>query len=1257
LKQQYGIHMATRLQTDESNKEAKWSDMYDDEDEWAPDTVEWMDGTKTTVAPAIQTQPISTDEEKPAVMINESTDAVEAIKDEPPVTTSISKPSSTGSKTILKPGVHTQAKLSNTSSKGPQEKPTLVAKAPAPVPTKSPWAALPPVDKVSPVQINPPTQQNQARFPQRDPHALDTVQTPQSPAKEIAADDFSRSWRGGERNDRELFNSHSGRYEPVNEARRNSIRDAGHKHPSLLQRPSGQYAPAEPSAAFQTSRSGPNEASSWGRRRNSSTVSGGSGRRMSFGRAPEAPPEHLTRRESQSLTGSDGITPAGTPGPMHVRSAIGDRSFSPNQSQWTLHASPVLNQVQPVSTYGPLGSEAAPPTQDPGTVQQLAMKERIERARLAKQKELEEEAKQEAEKRKRLEAKLASLPVNELSKTTETPKSTSPALPDDSKATEAAMPVPSPSKPPIPTPNGEVAQFGMMKVHPAQPLKKAQLQDHTKPMNSNLESFASAKTTNPAAQSTNQKAANEHSTNAIVSNAHAQDRAAQSWNSVSSDRYQPWGPPMSSNPGANVNVWGPPSSTEKPLGNGTFDSGFGRSTIPHQASGQSANVAAPGVIAPPTKISPGSQTTAGYEDEHEQQKQIPVKTPTSSASMAAQPKPIAPPAKVTSNSTAGAPGVGAPKAWRNFTANVRDYDRQSFNEANARVEEAKKDPNWERNIEHVHKGPNVSAAVESEPSVSSSSTSVTGIGAPKTWQDFAANVRNLEREPVKEAKARVENAHNGNKVAGNSESEMSAMKTPDPSAPGNQARTGSDAISRPSHLHNRFAGDIKDKREAIHVTDDFRLPVSSGKSREASGSATPQDAQVGQEKRSIPPHLRNRQGLVHEAEQDPIKSKLADVADHSNSSVEKLNIQPSTGVKPVRGSRFFPVEKSDMSSTKMAGSQMDQNISELSRVSATSPPPETASFDHPAFDGDASHPVVNLPTPKARVRLPPVSASPSKPVSNPTRPARSDSLRLGVQPIASTIAWQDRFDGLLGKKTQAHNISHQSSQPTQTTSTLAVSSASRPTLDDPNARISATVSLPMAKTALFTTDYDQNAVSKPSAEEALLEDREFGSLPAVNFPKGAHLYANRPTFAQVQHRMNSKLHRHLEVTTAEPMDLNLQGEDHSQTISFSVKLPGQVAGKLFTMPRSRYQSRKSSGPYKKRNFSNRGENNHTGNAPTSNHSRPRKQSNNYQSTNNTDNVSPHAPTHANSNWQSSSTRAGSHSSNPWSKRTSPAVVH
>ena len=52
LKQQYGIHLATRLQSDENGKESKWADIDEDEDDWVPDAVTWIDGTKSALTSA-----------------------------------------------------------------------------------------------------------------------------------------------------------------------------------------------------------------------------------------------------------------------------------------------------------------------------------------------------------------------------------------------------------------------------------------------------------------------------------------------------------------------------------------------------------------------------------------------------------------------------------------------------------------------------------------------------------------------------------------------------------------------------------------------------------------------------------------------------------------------------------------------------------------------------------------------------------------------------------------------------------------------------------------------------------------------------------------------------------------------------------------------------------------------------------------------------------------------------------------------------
>jgi hypothetical protein len=380
LKQQYGIHLATRLQTDESGKESKWADIDDDEEDWAPEAVVWMDGTKSTLTPADaapQQKEQKSDEETP------SEKPTEAVKP-----TLIKRPTESGpQRTILKPGIMAQqAKQQNGSAGTPtSEKPSLKAKSPAPAPAKSPWAQLPPVEAISP--IHPPVQQQQMhlqshRLPTQDARAYDDpAALAQPPAREIAADTFDRSWREGEGAPRELFNSTSGRYEPAPEGRRSSVRpDPYGRKPSVLQRPM-HGAPAEPSAAFQ-SRSSSQMDGSWGRRRGSSVSQGSaSARRMSVTR-PDMPPPSEERRRS-TVVG-------------HDMRQDGLRPQFAQQSAWDQQMPPRPEQ----------DAEPAVAAEDPVKVQERVMREKREEA---KRRRKEEEERVEKERQERLKAKLAAL--------------------------------------------------------------------------------------------------------------------------------------------------------------------------------------------------------------------------------------------------------------------------------------------------------------------------------------------------------------------------------------------------------------------------------------------------------------------------------------------------------------------------------------------------------------------------------------------------------------------------------------------------------------------------------------------------------------------------------------------------------------------------------------------------------------------------------------------------------------------------------
>ncbi|OIW32382.1 hypothetical protein CONLIGDRAFT_678783 [Coniochaeta ligniaria NRRL 30616] len=403
----YGIHMATRLHTDDTKGQANWADIDDDDDDWAPESITWKDGTKITI-PHVEEHPQPPVAPTPAPIAEPAPVQRMVVKE-------VEKPKSPAP-TILasKPSLPSGKGLVFT--KGAPEKPTLVAKPPAPpTPVKSPWAQIPKVDNASPVVVEPPTsQQGPTKFGPSVPGP--TSSTP-PPPKEIAADDFSRTpWREGPgAPNRELFNSQSGRYEPVTD-RRGSVRADQHSRPAaVLQRTSHEtQGPAEPSAAFQTSRVS-EQHNPYGRRRGSSIVSGGSGSYMHLKghEQPLAPPELLTARRESFTAVTDG-----------PRSPV--RNFSPSAQHpgqrplanqaWPPHISPAsvhsLPHQQPTESPLPAGppptaAMAAPVvTEDAIALQKRLMHEKRE---LAKKRRQEEEAREEAERRERIRLKLEAL--------------------------------------------------------------------------------------------------------------------------------------------------------------------------------------------------------------------------------------------------------------------------------------------------------------------------------------------------------------------------------------------------------------------------------------------------------------------------------------------------------------------------------------------------------------------------------------------------------------------------------------------------------------------------------------------------------------------------------------------------------------------------------------------------------------------------------------------------------------------------------
>ncbi|KAI1373246.1 hypothetical protein F4677DRAFT_456072 [Hypoxylon crocopeplum] len=390
LMHKYGIHMADRLGPEDTKGQSNWADI-DDDEEWAPETITWTDGTKITLPQAEEIVP--SPKIAPATLSKEPTPAPP--KSKSPVPTA----SATGSPSV-KPGVLAAGK--SLVLKGAPEKPTLVAKPPAPpTPAKSPWARLPPVEKIPPVHVD-------AYSPASRPAARDLGSTNSAvtPTKEIAADDFSRSgFRDGHPgNHSQLYNSHSGRYEPVTD-RRGSRNESYGRQPAVLQRPPlhDQQGPAEPSAAFQTSRTSGHEAP-YGRRRGSSNVSGTSGSLAhNFGRPHDLaiPPPELLQPRSDSV---------GTTG---AESPVSARTFSPANTHQTprLQSSnlyqprPSPGQTHSTPHYNPPTADAAPQEED-FEIQKKIMRERRENAI---RRRIQEEIREEEAKQARLAEKLKAM--------------------------------------------------------------------------------------------------------------------------------------------------------------------------------------------------------------------------------------------------------------------------------------------------------------------------------------------------------------------------------------------------------------------------------------------------------------------------------------------------------------------------------------------------------------------------------------------------------------------------------------------------------------------------------------------------------------------------------------------------------------------------------------------------------------------------------------------------------------------------------
>ncbi|KAI0482003.1 hypothetical protein GGR56DRAFT_164952 [Xylariaceae sp. FL0804] len=585
-----GIHMAARLGPEDLKGQSNWADIEDDE-EWVPDTITWTDGTKITLPQA--------DEIVPSPPIAPASVAKDKPKSPAPLPDANVSP-------LVKPGVLASGK--GLVLKGAPEKPTLVAKPPAPpTPVKSPWATLPPVEKVSPLAMDLPNQAQPPRYPLRDASNTKSTPTP-PPAKEIAADDFSRSpWR--DNSNRELFNSQSGRYEPVSD-RRGSRNDIPSRQPAVLQRPihHEQQGPAEPSAAFQTSRSSAQEGP-YGRRRGSSNVSGGSG---NFIPRMAGKPHDMVIPQPEHSAGLAHGTPI--PAAADAESPASSRAFSPSSTLPGTKAQAVHSPMPPLAAIQPQNQPVmqAPPPEMPPTDEPLRdvnleneqkefMKKRREEAI---RRRLEEEQREEQARKARLAEKLKALgPAPErksakkeagkdavpsyVMQRTGIPASlaarsnTEPNEPVEADSSNSLAPLDAagvPSKPADAANNGSAIVSG--------PKNDTRTSDGERQPSFSTNTKVHSPPTQPAA--------------------HGQATAPWPEANPPAERYQPW--PRGS-PAAPKNVWGAPGN-DRSLGNGTFSAGIG----PLQGS-QPAPVAnpsqKPNPIGPPRSAQPNRMAPIG----------------------------------------------------------------------------------------------------------------------------------------------------------------------------------------------------------------------------------------------------------------------------------------------------------------------------------------------------------------------------------------------------------------------------------------------------------------------------------------------------------------------------------------------------------------------------------------------------------------------------------------------------------------------
>lgn len=287
------------------------------------------------------------------------------------------------------------------------------------------------------------------------------------------------------------------------------------------------------------------------------------------------------------------------------------------------------------------------------------------------------------------------------------------------------------------------------------------------------------------------------------------------------------------------------------------------------------------------------------------------------------------------------------------------------------------------------------------------------------------------------------------------------------------------------------------------------------------------------------------------------------VASQINGDVRNSSFTNTAGIPPAmaagvgRGSRFFP----------SAGRGIQphfQGVQPFLPGYARSPSPPPPDNDiHPAFTGDRGRPLVNLPfmKEKPKVRLPPSVVTPAQSPKMPE--VRVTPLRAASQPLVNNPSWQDRFNGLLGVK---------KTSPEKKFAHVAEFSATKVPLDSPEVQFSASVTLP-PKNGEATSRSLEVSSKAMEDEEALFENREFGSLPAVLIPSKAPEIGWSPakSMRRGQYKQ-SRSSKEVEATSKEPLLIEKKLATNNGIALVFVKLAGMAISKSVPLPRSNAQN-------------------------------------------------------------------------------------